>query len=198
MCRTASSWPGGTPEAEGAGFEFTPTLKPLEAHRERLLVLSGLDNTGAMSRTGNPGAHAKPAGAFMTGVEPLRTTSSASLQLGTSMDQILAQTIGQETPLPSLELGLEGTDTVNGVGTCDVGFSCAYQNRLAWSSPTTPLPIEANPRVVFERLFGSVESTDPGRPEVSSAAAGQHHRLGPRQGAYAGRRPRAPRPPEAR
>ena len=152
---------GWTPAAEGSGFEFTPTLKPLEAHRRHLLVLSGLDNTGAMSRTGSSGAHAKPAGAFMTGVEPLRTTGSSSLQLGTSMDQILAREIGQETPLPSLELGLEGADTVNGVGTCDVGFSCAYQNRLAWSSPTTPLPVEANPRVVFERLFGSVESTDP-------------------------------------
>ncbi|MYN63408.1 MAG: DUF1552 domain-containing protein, partial [Acidobacteria bacterium] len=152
---------GWTPAAEGADFEFTPTLKPLEAHRKHLLVLSGLDNTGASSRTGGSGAHAKPAGAFMTGIEPLRTTSSASLQLGTSMDQILAQQVGQETPLPSLELGLEGTDTVNGVGTCDVGFSCAYQNRLAWSSPTTPLPVESNPRVVFERLFGSVESTDP-------------------------------------
>ena len=78
------------------------------------------------------------------------------------MDQIAAKAIGQETTLPSLELGLEGTDTVNGVGTCDVGFSCAYQNRLAWSSPTTPLPVEANPRVVFERLFGAVDSTDPG------------------------------------
>ena len=153
---------GWTPAAEGSGFEFTPTLKPLEAHRRHLLVLSGLDNTGATSRTGSSGAHAKPAGAFMTGVEPLRTTGSSSLQLGTSMDQILAREIGQETPLPSLELGLEGADTVNGVGTCDVGFSCAYQNRLAWSSPTTPLPVESNPRVVFERLFGSVESTDPG------------------------------------
>ena len=150
-----------TPAADGSAFELTPTLKPLEPWRRHLLVLSGLDNTGASSRTGNSGAHAKPAGAFLTGVEPLRTTGSSSLQLGVSMDQILAQTVGQETPLPSLELGLEGTDTVNGVGTCDVGFSCAYQNRLAWSSPTTPLPVEANPRVVFERLFGSVDSTDP-------------------------------------
>lgn len=150
-----------TPAAAGSAFEFTPTLKPLEAFRSHLLVVSGLENTGARSRTGSSGAHAKPAGAFMTGIEPLRTTSSSSLQLGTSMDQIVAKTLGQETPLPSLELGLEGTDTVNGVGTCDVGFSCAYQNRLAWSSPTTPLPVEANPRVVFERLFGSIDSTDP-------------------------------------
>ena len=150
-----------TPAAEGSAFELTPTLKPLEAHRRQLLVLSGLDNTGASSRTGNPGSHAKPAGAFLTGVEPLQTTSSASLDLGISMDQILAKTISQDTPLPSLELGLEGADTVNGVGTCGVGFNCAYQNTLAWASPSTPLPVEPNPRVVFERLFGDIGSTDP-------------------------------------
>ena len=150
-----------TPAVEGSAFEFTPILKPLEAFRSHLTVVSGLENTGAKSRTGGSGAHAKPAGAFMTGVEPLRTTGSSSLQLGISMDQIVANSLGQETPLPSLELGLEGTDTVNGVGTCDVGFNCAYQNRLAWSSATTPLPVEANPRVVFDRLFGNVDSTDP-------------------------------------
>ncbi len=150
-----------TPVTEGTGFEFTPTLKALEPFRDHLLVLSGLDNTGARSRSGASGAHAKPAGAFMTGIEPLPTTGSSSLQLGISMDQIVANTIGQETPLPSLELGLEGADTVNGVGTCDVGFSCAYQNRLAWGGPSTPLPVETNPRVVFDRLFGGLDSTDP-------------------------------------
>lgn len=150
-----------TPLTEGAGFEATPTLLPLEPYFDRTLVVSGLDNTGARSRSGASGAHAKPAGAFMTGIEPLPTTGSSSLSLGISMDQLLARHIGQETPLPSLELGLEGDDTVNGVGTCDVGFSCAYQNRLAWSGPSTPLPVETNPRVVFDRLFGSVDSTDP-------------------------------------
>ena len=150
-----------TPETDGTGFAFTPTLKPLEPFRDHLLVLSGLDNTGARSRSGASGAHAKPAGAFMTGIEPLPTTGSSSLQLGISMDQIVANTLGQETPLPSLELGLEGADTVNGVGTCDVGFACAYQNRLAWGGPSTPLPVETNPRVVFDRLFGSIDSTDP-------------------------------------
>ena len=150
-----------TPVAEGRSYEFTPILKPLERFRDQLLVLSGLDNTGAMSRTGSGGGHARPAGAFMTGIEPLQTTSSVSLDLGVSMDQIVAKAIGQETPLPSLELGLEGSDTVNGVGTCDVGYSCAYQNTMSWSSPSTPLPAEANPRVVFERLFGSIDSTDP-------------------------------------
>ncbi|MDA1092185.1 MAG: DUF1552 domain-containing protein [Acidobacteria bacterium] len=150
-----------TPAEEGSAFTFTPTLLPLEPFRDQLLVLSGLDNTGARSRTGASGAHAKPAGAFMTGIEPMPTTGSASLALGISLDQIIANSLGQDTPLPSLELGLEGADTVNGVGTCDVGFSCAYQNRLAWSGPSTPLPVETNPRVVFDRLFGSIDSTDP-------------------------------------
>ncbi len=150
-----------TPATAGRGFDFTPTLKPLESFRDHLLVVSGLDNTGARSRSGASGAHAKPAGAFLTGVEPLPTTGSSSLQLGISMDQIIANALGQETPLPSLELGLEGADTVNGVGTCDVGFSCAYQNRLAWSGPSTPLPVETNPRVVFDRLFGGIDSTNP-------------------------------------
>ena len=150
-----------TPASVGPDYEFTPILQPLEPFRDQLLVVSGLDNTGASSRSGGSGAHAKPAGAFMTGVEPLPTTGSSGLQLGISMDQILANSLGQDTPLPSLELGLEGTDTVNGVGTCDVGFSCAYQNRLAWSGPTVPLPVEANPRVVFDRLFGGLDSTDP-------------------------------------
>ena len=150
-----------TPATEGSAFEFSEILKPLETHRDHLLVLSGLDNTGAISRSGGSGGHARCAGAFMTGIEPLQTTGSSSLQLGVSIDQIVAKEIGAQTHLPSLELGLEGTDTVNGVATCDVGYSCAYQNTMAWSSPSTPLPVEANPRVVFERLFGSVDSTDP-------------------------------------
>ena len=152
------SW---TPAAVGRHYEFTPILKPLESFRDDLLVVSGLDNTGATSRSGRSGGHARAAGAFMTGIEPLQTNSSARLDLGVSMDQIMANAVGQETPLPSLELGLEGSDTVNGVGTCDVGYNCAYQNTMAWSGPATPLPVETNPRVVFERLFGSVDSTDP-------------------------------------
>ncbi len=152
------SW---TPVVAGRDYEFTRILKPLESFRKDLLVLSGLDNTGALSRSGRGGGHARAAGAFMTGIEPLQTTRTSSLDLGVSMDQILAKAIGQETPLPSLELGLEGADTVNGVGTCDVGYNCAYQNTMSWSSPSTPLPVEANPRVVFERLFGGLDSTDP-------------------------------------
>src|SRR5439155_25686722 len=84
----------------------------------------------------------------------------SALQLGISMDQIAAETLGRETQLPSLELTLEGTDTVNGVSSCDFGYSCAYLN-ISWRNATTPMPRETNPRVVFERMFGDVGSTDP-------------------------------------
>jgi hypothetical protein len=157
--------PNGIQEAEwrpvtqGTGFEFTPTLKPLEPFRNRLLVISGLDNTGADARAGEfVGQHSRPAAAFLTGAHAKRTTGS-SLELGISMDQVVAKTLGQQTQLASLELSLEGVDTVNGVSTCDTGYSCAYLN-ISWRSTTTPMPRETNPRVVFERLFGDVGSTN--------------------------------------
>ena len=136
-----------TPLAEGRGFEFTPSLKSLEPFRDRLLVVSGLDNTGARSRSGASGAHAKPAGAFLTGIEPLPTTGSSSLQLGISMDQILANEVGQDTPLPSLELGLEGADTVNGVGTC-------VMSSMSSKAPSTVTSISAPGSMV---IAGGVE-----------------------------------------
>ena len=148
------------PTAEGASFEFTPTLKPLEPFRNHLLAVSGLDNTAARPDPGElAGQHSRPAAAFLTGVHAKRTTG-ASLALGVSMDQLVARTLGQETQLASLELSLEGVDTTNGVSTCDTGYSCAYLN-ISWRNTTTPMPRETNPRVVFERLFGDVGSTDP-------------------------------------
>lgn len=146
------------PATQGAAFEFTPTLKPLEPFRDRLLAISGLENTAARPWPGElAGQHSRPAAAFLTGVHAKRTTG-ASLQLGVSMDQLAAKTLGQETRLASLELSLEGVDTTNGVSTCDTGYSCAYLN-MSWRSATTPMPRETNPRVVFERLFGDVGST---------------------------------------
>ena len=148
------------PAVEGTAFEFTPTLKPLEPFRDRLLAISGLENTAARPGPGElAGQHSRPAAAFLTGVHAKRTTG-ASLKLGVSMDQLAAQTLGKETRLPSLELSLEGVDTVNGVSTCDTGYSCAYLN-ISWRNTTTPMPRETNPRVVFERLFGDVASTNP-------------------------------------
>lgn len=147
------------PTTEGAGYEFTPTLKPLEPFRDQMVLLSGLDNSAANPKPGELlGQHSRPAAAFLTGIHAKRTSGS-SLELGTSIDQIVANKLGQATQLASLELSLEGADTVNGVSTCDTGYSCAYLN-ISWRNASTPMPRETNPRVVFERLFGDVASTN--------------------------------------
>ena len=112
----------------------------------------------AFALPGEGGGHSRPAAAFLTGMHAKRTQGSA-LDLGTSMDQFAAQTLGLQTRLPSLELSLEGADTFNGVSTCDTGYSCAYLN-ISWHDRTTPMPRETNPRLVFERLFGDAGSTD--------------------------------------
>jgi hypothetical protein len=139
-----------TPATEGAGFEFTPILKPLEPFRDRLLVVTGLANKAAESQGDGGGDHARSAPSYLSGIHPLRTEGE-DVRAGTTIDQIAAQKISQDTPLPSLELGTEDTGLV---GVCDVGYSCAYMNSIAWRTPTQPLPMEINPRVVFERLFG--------------------------------------------
>ena len=99
----------------------------------------------------NGGDHTRSPAVFLNGVHPKRT-DGADIQAGVTIDQIAAQKIGQQTPLPSLELATE--DFSGLVGSCDVGFSCAYMNTISWRTPTTPLPMEINPRVVFTRLFG--------------------------------------------
>jgi hypothetical protein len=139
-----------TPATEGAGFEFTPILKPLEPFRNQLNVFTGLANKAAESQGDGGGDHARSAPSYLSGVHPLRTEGE-DVRAGTTIDQIYAQKMGQDTPLPSLELGTEDTGLV---GVCDVGYSCAYMNSIAWRTPTQPLPMEINPRVVFERLFG--------------------------------------------
>ena len=146
-----------TPAAEGSGFEFTKTLKPVEAFRDKLLVLTGLEQHNGEALGDGPGDHARAGATWLTGVHP-KKTQGADILNGISVDQILAKEIGKATPLPSIELGLEDVRLVGG---CDSGYSCAYSNTLSWSSPTTPLPYETNPRAVFERLFGDGESTDP-------------------------------------
>lgn len=146
-----------TPTAEGAAFELSPTLQPLEPFRDRLTVLSGLDNQVANPRP-NEGAgdHARAAGTFLTGVH-VKKTEGTDLQAGTSMDQLAARELGKATQLSSLELTMEYTEML---GACDAGYSCAYSNTIAWRTPTTPLPMEMDPRAVFERLFGDGDSTD--------------------------------------
>ena len=139
-----------TPATEGAGFEFMPILKPLEPFRDRLLIVTGLANKAAESQGDGGGDHARSAPSYLSGIHPLRTEGE-DVRAGTTIDQIAAQKISQDTPLPSLELGTEDTGLV---GVCDVGYSCAYMNSISWRTPTQPLPMEINPRVVFERLFG--------------------------------------------
>ena len=133
-----------TPAAEGAGFELTPTLRPLERFRDRLTVVTGLSNKGPDY------AHETGATSFLTGVSPKRT-QGADLVAGISMDQQAARALGRRTQLGSLELALESGDDV---GTCGAGYTCAYTNTICWRGATTPLPMETNPRVVFERLLG--------------------------------------------
>jgi hypothetical protein len=146
-----------TPAADGAGFEFTPTLKPLEPFREKLVVLTGLGHHNGDSLGDGAGDHARAGATWLTGVHP-KKTDGADIHNAITVDQILAREIGSQTQLPSLELGLEDVRLVGG---CDTGYSCAYSNTISWSSPTTPIPYEINPRAVFERLFGDGETTDP-------------------------------------
>jgi hypothetical protein len=143
-----------TPISEGAAFELTPTLGSLASFRDQLLVLTGLACVPTPGRPG--GAHAKASTRFLTDVSP--PTSETWLDAGISVDQILAQEMGQHTQLASLELAIESGETA---GACDVGFACPYTNTISWRSANTPLPTENNPRVVFERLFGDSGSTDP-------------------------------------
>jgi hypothetical protein len=147
-----------TPQAEGALTELPHTLKPLEAFRDQIAVLSGLDLKCANQLPGEGGGdHARGAAAFLTGVHPV-PTQGANMRMGISMDQVAAQHLASQTQLASLELALDDNDLV---GTCDVNFSCAYSNTISWRSATTPLPMENKPRLVFERLFGDSDSTDP-------------------------------------
>src|SRR5687767_13404562 len=149
---TMDKW---TPSTTGTGFEFTEILKPLEPFRERVNIISGLAHpyvAGAGGADVSAGAnHTRAAAVFLTGAVPERGTQA---HLGVSADQMAARHIGQETPLPSLELSIEES-----VLACEASFSCAYRNSIAWKSPTQPLPMQNNPRLVFEKLFGD-GSTD--------------------------------------
>ena len=139
-----------TPKGEGANFEFSPTLSPLAPFRNQLIIPTGLAHRQAEALGDGNGDHARASGVWLNGVHPKRT-EGADVQAATTADQIAAKVLGNETPLPSLELALEQIDLV---GNCDNGYSCVYMNTISWRSPTTPLPTENNPRVVFERMFG--------------------------------------------
>jgi uncharacterized protein DUF1552 len=139
------------PIGEGTQFELSPILKPLESFRQNMVVFSGLTHHQAdVLDDGANGDHTRGTSSWLTGVHP-KHTEGADVRNGISADQIAAQHVGKETMLPSLELGIDVTYLA---GNCENGYSCAYMNTLSWSSPTTPLPSENNPRIVFERLFG--------------------------------------------
>ena len=135
-----------TPEAEGTGFQFTETLSPLEKYRERINIISNLAHPLAGGVGSDAGAdHARSAAVYLSGSHP----EKESVHVGVTVDQLAAQHIGQDTPLPSLELSIEDVAL-----SCGSGYACAYSNTISWKTSTVPLPMENNPQVVFEKLFG--------------------------------------------
>jgi hypothetical protein len=135
-----------TPAAEGTNFEFSEILKPLEPFRDRVNILTNLAHPAAGGVGSDAGAdHQRSAAVYLSGAHPER----GETRVGVTLDQIVAQKIGQDTPLPSLELSIEDVAL-----SCGNGFGCAYMNTMVWKTPTLPLPMENNPQVVFEKLFG--------------------------------------------
>jgi Protein of unknown function (DUF1552) len=142
-----------TPASEGAGFEFSPILKPLEPLRDYVNVISGLGHKAADTTA----VHSLSPTTWLSGVRP-KPTQGVDAFAGVTADQIAAQQIGQDSLLPSLELATEDNSAL--IGACDRDYGCIYMNTLSWRTPTTPLPMEINPRKVFERLFGSGGSAE--------------------------------------
>ena len=145
--------PKWKPEGDSGPLQLTPTLEPLARHRDRMNLLTGLTQNHARANGDGAGDHARNASAFLTGAQP-RKTSGADIRVGQSIDQAMAERIGQQTRLPSIELGV-----VRGrsAGSCDSGYSCAYSNNISWKTENTPAPKEIHPRLAFQRLFGSKE-----------------------------------------
>jgi hypothetical protein len=140
---TMDKW---TPAAQGKDFAFTEILAPVEKFRDRVTVVSNLGHAPAGGAGSDAGAdHARSAAVFLSGAHPEKD----SIHVGATIDQIAAARIGQDTPLPSLELSIEDVAL-----SCGSGYACAYSNTISWKTPTTPLPMENNPQVVFEKLFG--------------------------------------------
>ena len=155
---TMEKW---TPAGEGRGFEFSEILRPLEPFRDRVNVLSNLAHAPVApwsgEDTGGAENHVRAAAVFLSGAHPVKKNEA---YVGVTVDQLAAQHVGQDTPLPSVELSIEPLNLTCG----DAGFTCAYRNTLAWKSATLPLPMESNPQIVFERLFGD-GSTEAQRQE---------------------------------
>jgi hypothetical protein len=154
--------PQWTPSASGALSDLPPSLKPLAPVVDQLTVITNME-----LRNAYPGTHATSNSAFLSAATA-KWTESNDYYLGTTVDQIAAQQIGRETRLPSLELAM---DLLTTVGQCDNGYACVYQNNLSWSSPTTPLPAEAHPRIAFERLFGEGGTSSERLAELRQSAS---------------------------
>ena len=150
------------PTGAGKNWALSPILQPLAPFKDQITVISGTDHAmaGSLSPEESAGDHSRTAAVYLSGAHPKRTEGQ-DIYCGVTIDQVLAQRIGQSNPLPSLELCIED---VGALGVCGVGYSCAYTNSISWSSPTSPLPMERNPQVVFERLFG-----DGSTPEARAA-----------------------------
>jgi hypothetical protein len=150
------------PNTVGTDFEFSPILKPLEPFRNQVTVVSGLHNRPAESLGDGNGDHTRSTGSWLTGTH-IKRTEGSDLRAGISVDQVISSEFRRETALPSLELAILPNSVTGG---CDTGYSCAYGTTLSWASPSTPLPTQSSPRLVFEQLFG-----DGGPASLQLAAA---------------------------
>src|SRR5262252_4575698 len=155
---TMDKW---TPAGDGTAFQFSEILQPLEPFRDRITIVSNLAHAPVAPWTGEDtgGAenHVRAAAVFLSGAHPVKKNEA---HVGITIDQVAAQHVGQDTPLPSIEMSMEPLNLTCG----DAGFTCAYRNTLSWASAALPLPMENNPQIVFERLFGD-GSTDAQRQE---------------------------------
>jgi hypothetical protein len=147
--------PAWRPEGEGHEWKLSKTLEPLAGLKDQINVFSGLAQDNGRAKGDGPGDHARSAASFLTGAHPVKT-SGADIRVGMSVDQVAAEQVGQFTRLPSLELGMERGRQA---GSCDSGYSCAYSNNISWKTPSTPMAKEVDPRLVYERLFGTDAAT---------------------------------------
>jgi hypothetical protein len=153
-----------TPEQTGPGFAYAPIMQPLEPYRDSLVLVTGVNGPASV----DGGGHALAPASWLT-ASTAKKTQGADIRAGVSIDQVLAREIGKETVFPSLELATE--DFSETVGSCEIGFSCAYMNTISWSSETTPVPMELNPRVVFERLFGGTGTSEQRKMQMARTSS---------------------------
>ncbi|MDA9777267.1 DUF1552 domain-containing protein [Rubripirellula sp.] len=159
--------PDWTPKQTGYGYDLPHILQPLKSVQDELMVISGLTHDKGRSNGDGPGDHARSASVFLTGSQP-RKTNGSDIRSGVSVDQVAARIGGKKTRFSSLELGCEPGRSA---GNCDSGYSCAYSSNISWSSESTPVGKETNPRFVFERLFGAGET--PARDEQAERRRAQ-------------------------